>query len=93
MLQLDALVVSAAVLLIFLYLKRNSARLSSSSKLPLPPGPKGLPVIGNLLDMPTSFEWETYHKWCKELGMFNFMIRRWHLISDEEGSRHRHSLP
>lgn len=70
--QLDALAVSAAVLLIFLYLKRNNAR--SSYKLPLPPGPKGLPVIGNLLDMPTSFEWETYHKWSKELGMFSLLM-------------------
>ena len=64
--QIDVLAVSAAVFLIFLYFKRNNAR----SSLPLPPGPKGLPVIGNLLDMPTSFEWETYHKWSKELGTF-----------------------
>ena len=68
--QLDVLAVSAAVLLIFFYLKRNNTR----SSLPLPPGPKGLPVIGNLLDMPTSFEWETYHKWSKELGTFNLLM-------------------
>jgi len=68
MLQLVALGISAIMVAIFLYLKRNNGR--SSSKLPLPPGPKGLPVIGNLLDMPTSFEWETYHQWSKELGAF-----------------------
>ncbi|KAH9477688.1 Cytochrome P450 monooxygenase 98 [Psilocybe cubensis] len=37
-----------------------------SSRLPLPPGPKGYPIIGNLLDMPHRFEWEVYHRWCKD---------------------------
>ncbi|KAF9457683.1 cytochrome P450 [Collybia nuda] len=50
-------------ILIYLYVKsRNRANLG----LPLPPGPKKLPLIGNLLDMPSSLEWETYHKWCEE---------------------------
>ena len=69
--QLDTFAISATVVLIFLYLKRKNVR--SFSHLPLPPGPKGLPVIGNLRDMPTSFEWKTYHKWSKELGMFWLM--------------------
>jgi hypothetical protein len=36
---------------------------------PLPPGPKGLPIIGNLLDMPRSEEWLTFRKWSKEFGL------------------------
>ncbi|TFK35243.1 cytochrome P450 [Crucibulum laeve] len=36
------------------------------SPLPLPPGPKKRPIIGNLLDLPTSYEWETYARWGKE---------------------------
>jgi hypothetical protein len=36
--------------------------------MPLPPGPAGLPFIGNLLDMPKSSEWEVYHKWSRELS-------------------------
>ncbi|ETW78616.1 cytochrome P450 monooxygenase 3 [Heterobasidion irregulare TC 32-1] len=38
------------------------------SLYPLPPGPKGYPVIGNALDMPKSHEWIAYEKWVKELG-------------------------
>jgi len=32
----------------------------------LPPGPKKLPFIGNLLSMPSKAEWETFTKWKKE---------------------------
>jgi hypothetical protein len=32
----------------------------------LPPGPKKHPLIGSLLAMPTTHEWETYAKWGKE---------------------------
>ncbi|KAI0033308.1 cytochrome P450 [Vararia minispora EC-137] len=38
-------------------------------KLPLPPGPRGLPVIGNLLDIPTKFAWRQYKKWAAEYGL------------------------
>ncbi len=35
----------------------------------LPPGPKGLPLIGNVFDMPKSKEWLTFAKWGEQWGM------------------------
>ncbi|KLO13198.1 cytochrome P450 [Schizopora paradoxa] len=39
-----------------------------ASRKKYPPGPKPLPLIGNLKDLPTSFEWETYAEWAKKYG-------------------------
>ena len=36
--------------------------------LPLPPGPKGYPLIGNLFDMPASKPWILYDQWFKVYG-------------------------
>ncbi|KAJ7125761.1 cytochrome P450 [Mycena crocata] len=36
------------------------------SKLPLPPGPKKLPLVGNLFNLPADRPWETYLQWSKE---------------------------
>ena len=33
-----------------------------------PPGPKGYPLIGNLLDMPTTKEHITFAEWKKTYG-------------------------
>ncbi|KAK0434401.1 cytochrome P450 [Desarmillaria tabescens] len=35
---------------------------------PFPPGPKGLPLAGNLLDIPSEKEWLTFAKWGEIYG-------------------------
>ncbi|KDR83250.1 hypothetical protein GALMADRAFT_876216 [Galerina marginata CBS 339.88] len=60
--RLDLFVVLGALATALWLYVRNSRR----STLPYPPGPRKLPILGNLLDIPTSLEWETYVRWGKE---------------------------
>lgn len=43
-------------------------RGSRCRRLPYPPGPRPLPLLGNLLDMPKHRDYETYAKWGKTYG-------------------------
>ncbi|KAF8625149.1 hypothetical protein AX17_006927 [Amanita inopinata Kibby_2008] len=42
--------------------------LSSNREGSLPPGPRGLPIVGNAADMPTEKDWLTYTKWGQKWG-------------------------
>ena len=44
-------------------------------RLPYPPGPKRLPIVGNLFSMPSREEWVTYRKWSEESGMPRILSR------------------
>ena len=55
---------------LFKQLKRS--RDGNPNGLPLPPGPKGYPLIGNLFDMPVHEPWVVYDEWRKTYGKFFF---------------------
>ncbi|KDQ54081.1 hypothetical protein JAAARDRAFT_196846 [Jaapia argillacea MUCL 33604] len=42
--------------------------ISSKGRPPLPPGPKGLPVIGNVFDMPKRQFWSAFKSWGEKYG-------------------------
>ena len=54
------------VMILFRLLKKGGD--GNSNGLPLPPGPKGYPLIGNLLDMPLHKPWLAYDEWRRTYG-------------------------
>jgi cytochrome P450 len=64
----DAAVVSLGIWLVWRY-------LSAKPKLPVPPGPSGYPVIGNLLDMPTKEQPQKFSEMGKEYGTHICFLR------------------
>lgn len=54
--------------LAFSYLLFRLLTKSRATHPSLPPGPRGLPIIGNTHQIPSSKQWEAYAKWGREYG-------------------------
>lgn len=59
---LDIALATLAVVLLKTIIARSKQRAR------YPPGPKGLPVIGNVLQMPKDREWLTFAQWGEQFG-------------------------
>jgi hypothetical protein len=82
--QLAITFLSGVLLVIVLYVANHTR----SDSRPYPPGPKRLPVIGNLLDMPSREEWLTYRKWSDEYGTVQcILIVKTHQAELVQGQR------
>ncbi|EMD37505.1 hypothetical protein CERSUDRAFT_114144 [Gelatoporia subvermispora B] len=53
---------------VFSLLLRRFGTYKRQKSLPLPPGPKPWPLIGNVRDIPTIYPWKTYAEWGKQYG-------------------------
>jgi hypothetical protein len=69
MLILDVLVIVSS-LAAFLAIRDYQIR----GGLPYPPGPRPLPLIGNLIDIPKEFSWLTYTQLSKKYGMSRSLL-------------------
>ena len=68
-LSIGHLVLDFAALSLFAYVLRTfHADRSRRGKLRYPPGPRGIPLLGNLFDIPQRAPWETYTRWGKQYG-------------------------
>lgn len=67
LLWLAVTLLGLAVLLLDRWLRRD---VHGMKRLPLPPGPKPLPLIGNSNVIPREYGWRVYAEWKKTYGAY-----------------------
>jgi len=74
--QFRAYLAVAGLLFCLWHLKNLKTRKRKPKWLPHPPGPKGLPILGAMLDVPalSNKPWLVFDKWFKKYGEFCFAL-------------------
>jgi len=68
------IVYTSAITLVVIYVKKLFTKTSRNAQLP--PGPRGLPLVGNVLDLPRAGQFEAHH-WAKHKDLYG-MINQAH---------------
>lgn len=71
LLDLPPLLIDCAALALFVVVLNTFRKLLTHARQPrlsLPPGPRGYPLIGNLLDVPRKSPWEKYDQMARKYG-------------------------
>ncbi|KAF8587791.1 cytochrome P450 [Ramaria rubella] len=67
--SLTCQVIVAILVCVFAVIFKSVGRMKRIPQgLRPPPGPPGLPIIGNVKDMPTYHQWETFSDWAHKYG-------------------------
>jgi hypothetical protein len=83
--------VDASLAVFGLYLLKRL--VESKPPAPYPPGPKGLPIIGNLHQYPQQQEWKTFYDWAEQYGMPDFVEPDYCLTEASARRRPDHGQP
>ena len=60
--------------MLFGHWQLKKGRDGNPNGLPLPPGPKGYPLVGNVFDMPVNKPWVVFDEWRKTYGKTYILI-------------------
>ncbi|KAI0062677.1 cytochrome P450 [Artomyces pyxidatus] len=63
MLNVDLIALAVSILVIGAFVQRRKRK-----GLPFPPGPRPLPIVGNMFDIPKESSWLVYTEWAKTYG-------------------------
>ncbi|KAG1750819.1 cytochrome P450 [Suillus lakei] len=90
MLKMPELLLFSAFLLLLSISIRVWKQRRLRGGLPLPPGPKGLPILGNVLDLDVSAPWLSYTDWARKYGdiVYSTILGQEFLVINSEELAH-----
>jgi len=76
--ELKEVIVKGSAALFIAYFLALIFKRNRHSRLPYPPSPPGVPILGNIFDLPRSSEWRPYAEWGRKLGSSIISMKMFH---------------